>query len=57
MNFAHLRFVDATARLESFINAAQCCNVTQPTLSNRVSKLEGELGEAKYLREPLVPLV
>ena len=44
MNFTQLRFVKATARLESFTKAAQFCNVTQPTLSNGVSKLEEELG-------------
>ena len=50
MNFAQLRFVKATARLESFTNAAQFCNVTQPTLSNGVSKLEEELGEKIFER-------
>ncbi len=50
MNFAQLRFVKATARLESFTNAAQFCNVTQPTLSNGVSKLEEELGERIFER-------
>jgi len=50
MNFTQLRFVRATARLESFTKAAQFCNVTQPTLSNGVSKLEEELGEKIFER-------
>ena len=50
MNFAQLKFVKATARLESFTNAAQFCNVTQPTLSNGISKLEEELGEKIFER-------
>ena len=50
MNFTQLRFVEATARLESFTKAAQFCSVTQPTLSNGVSKLEGELGEKIFAR-------
>ncbi len=50
MNFNQLRFVRATARLESFTKAAQLCSVTQPTLSNGVSKLEEELGEKIFER-------
>ena len=50
MNFTQLRFVKATARLASFTKAAQFCNVTQPTLSNGVSKLEEELGEKIFER-------
>ena len=50
MNFAQLRFVKATASLESFTKAANLCNVTQPTLSNGVSKLEEELGEKIFER-------
>lgn len=50
MNFPQLRFVEATARLKSFTRAAQFCNVTQPTLSNRVSNLEEELGEKIFER-------
>ncbi len=44
MNFVQLRFVKATASLGSFTKAAKYCNVTQPTLSNGVAKLEEELG-------------
>ncbi len=50
MNFTQLRFVKATAGLESFTKAAQFCNVTQPTLSNGVSKFEEDLGEKIFER-------
>ncbi len=50
MNFTQMRFVIATARVESLTKAAQFCNVTQPTLSNGVSKLEDELGEKIFER-------
>jgi DNA-binding transcriptional LysR family regulator len=42
--------VKATSELESFSRAAQVCHVTQPTLSNGVSKLEEELGEKIFFR-------
>ena len=50
MNFTQLRFVTATARLGSFTKAADSCYVTQPTLSNGISKLEDELGEKIFER-------
>ncbi|MBL4739864.1 MAG: LysR family transcriptional regulator [Sneathiella sp.] len=50
MNFSNLKFVKATAELKSFSKAAQICHVTQPTLSNGVSKLEEELGEKIFVR-------
>ena len=50
MNFSQLQFVKATAELKSFTRAAQLCHVTQPTLSNGVSKLEEELGEKIFVR-------
>ncbi len=50
MNFSQLKFVKATSELESFSRAAQVCHVTQPTLSNGVSKLEEELGEKIFFR-------
>ncbi len=50
MNLSHLKFVKATAELSSFSRAAEFCNVTQPTLSNGVSKLEEELGEKIFTR-------
>lgn len=50
MNFAQLKFVKATAERSSFSQAAEICNVTQPTLSNGISKLEQELGEKIFER-------
>ncbi len=50
MNFSQLKFVKAISELDSFSKAAQVCHVTQPTLSNGVSKLEDELGEKIFVR-------
>ena len=50
MNFSQLKFVKATAEFKSFTKAARNCHVTQPTLSNGVSKLEEELGEKIFVR-------
>ncbi len=50
MNFSQLKFVKATSEFKSFSEAAQFCHVTQPTLSNGVSKLEEELGEKIFVR-------
>ncbi len=50
MNFSQLKFVKATSEFKSFTKAAQFCHVTQPTLSNGVSKLEEELGENIFVR-------
>ena len=50
MNFSQLKFVKATSELKSFSKAARVCHVTQPTLSNGVSKLEDELGERLFVR-------
>lgn len=50
MNFSQLKFVKATSKFKSFTKAAQFCHVTQPTLSNGVSKLEEELGENIFVR-------
>ena len=50
MNFSQLKFVNATSELKSFSKAARFCHVTQPTLSNGVSKLEEELGEKIFVR-------
>ena len=50
MNLSQLKFVKATSEFKSFSRAAQFCHVTQPTLSNGVSKLEEELGEKIFFR-------
>lgn len=50
MNFSQLNFVKTTSEFKSFSKAAEFCHVTQPTLSNGVSKLEEELGEKMFIR-------
>lgn len=50
MNLNQLRFVQATAETGSFSKAAEICFVTQPTLSNGISNLEGTLGEKLFIR-------
>ena len=50
MNLSQLKFVQATSKFKSFSKAARFCHVTQPTLSNGVSKLEEELGEKLFFR-------
>jgi DNA-binding transcriptional LysR family regulator len=44
MNIRHLRFFVALAREGHHGRAAASCNVTQPTLSEAIRQLEGELG-------------
>ena len=43
MNIQQLEYVIAVDRLRHFVNAAEACNVTQPTLSMMIRKLEEEL--------------
>jgi LysR family transcriptional regulator, hydrogen peroxide-inducible genes activator len=50
MNLNQLRFANALASTASFTEAAEQCFVTQPTLSNGVAQLEGDLGERLFLR-------
>jgi len=50
MTLAQLHFIDAVAQYESFSRAARACNVTQPTLSNGISKIEEELGQPIFFR-------
>jgi DNA-binding transcriptional LysR family regulator len=50
VNLSHLKFATVTAELQSFSRAAEVCHVTQPTLSNGVSKLEEELGGKLFNR-------
>lgn len=50
MNLSQLKFVKSTAQLKSFSQAANFCHVTQPTLSNGISKLEEQLGEKIFVR-------
>jgi len=44
MNLQELRYLDAVAEHRHFGRAATACNVSQPTLSSQIRKLEDELG-------------
>jgi LysR family hydrogen peroxide-inducible transcriptional activator len=44
MNLQELRYLAAVAEHRHFGRAAEACNVTQPTLSSQIRKLEDELG-------------
>ncbi len=44
MNLQELRYLVAVARHRHFGRAAEACNVSQPTLSSQIRKLERELG-------------
>jgi LysR family transcriptional regulator, hydrogen peroxide-inducible genes activator len=44
MNLQDIRYLVAVAEHRHFGRAAQACNVSQPTLSSQIRKLEGELG-------------
>jgi LysR family transcriptional regulator, hydrogen peroxide-inducible genes activator len=44
MNLQDLRYLAAVAEHRHFGRAAEACNVSQPTLSSQIRKLEGELG-------------
>jgi len=46
-----VRYFLAVARLLNFTRAAEACNVTQPSLTRAVQKLEHELGGALFYRE------
>jgi LysR family hydrogen peroxide-inducible transcriptional activator len=45
MELHQLRYLVAIADSHGFTAAAQLCNVTQPTLSHQIKKLEEEIGE------------
>jgi LysR family hydrogen peroxide-inducible transcriptional activator len=44
MNLQDLRYLVSVAELRHFGRAAEACNVSQPTLSSQIRKLEEELG-------------
>ncbi len=50
MELHQLRYVVAVARTRNFSRAAEQCNVSQPSLSQQIQKLENELGERLFER-------
>jgi len=50
MNLQDLRYLVAVAELRHFGRAAQACNVSQPTLSSQIRKVETELGVTLFER-------
>jgi LysR family hydrogen peroxide-inducible transcriptional activator len=50
MEMHQLRYAVAVARTGNFSRAAEHCNVSQPSLSQQIQKLENELGERLFDR-------
>ena len=50
MNLRDLSYIVAVADQGSFIKAARVCNVSQPTLSGQIKKLEDYLGNQIFER-------
>lgn len=50
MNLRSLQYLVAVAEQRHFGNAARLCNVTQPTLSTQLKKLESYLGVQLIVR-------
>jgi len=50
MNLQQLRYARALAECGSFVQAAEQCAVTQPTLSNGIAQLESDLGQQLFAR-------
>lgn len=57
MTLQQLEYVMAVYRLKHFAKAAESCDVTQPTLSSMIQKLEEELGMKIFdrKRQPIQP--
>lgn len=52
MELSQLKCFLAVAREGNFTRAAKLCNLSQPSLSYQISKLEEELGESLFVRKP-----
>jgi len=52
MEMHQLRYFAAVARTGSFSRAAECCHVSQPSLSQQILKLEREIGTRLFIRHP-----
>jgi LysR family transcriptional regulator, regulator for genes of the gallate degradation pathway len=52
LNLRHLATLTATVRLGSLSAAAQAVNLTQPALTQGLAKLERQLGQALFERQP-----
>lgn len=50
MELQQLRYIAALSQERNFLRAAKRCNITQPTLSHQVKKLEEELGAPLFER-------
>lgn len=57
MTLQQLEYIMAVYRHQHFAKAAEACNVTQPTLSSMIQKLEEELGIKIFdrKRQPILP--
>ena len=57
MTITQLEYIIALDTYRNFVNAAESCNVTQPTLSMQIQKLEDELGVKVFDRskQPVIP--
>ena len=55
MNIRDFKYIIAVADYKSFYKAAMHCNVSQPTLSGQIKKLEDEHGVMPGKQIPEIP--
>jgi DNA-binding transcriptional LysR family regulator len=56
MKMHQIRYFLALYEERSFIRAARSCGVSQPSLTNGIKALEGELGGDLFMRRPCIAL-